>query len=178
LPQYGSNRSGKKEELRKNFLLTNAEAGQEFARDDLIRFDSSLSFVVSKNCFELMNPNQFEYLRFAPMTRVLLEEEHELAVLFPNGTVGEWNKSFSEVVPNPLMAGDDDAAPADDEDGFGDDEFEDEDDDLEELDDDDEDLEDEFDEFDDDEFEDDDDEFDDDEDEDEDEDEDDEDDDY
>ena len=42
------------------------------------------------------------------MTRVLLEEEHELAVLFPNVTVGEWNKSFSEVVPNPLMAGDDD----------------------------------------------------------------------
>jgi len=172
--QSRPNRSGKKRGTQEEFLV---DERRSLTKIGWGSFDSSPIFVVTKNCFELMNPNQSEYLRFAPMTRVLLEEEHELAVLFPNVTVEVRNKSFSEAIPNPLMAGDDDAAPADNEDGFGEDEFEDEDDDLEELDDE-EDLDDEFDEFDDDEFDDDEDEFDDDEDEDEDEDEDDEDDDY
>ena len=105
-----------------------------------------------------MKPFQSEYLRFAPMTRVLLEEEHSLAAMVPNASAGLICGSYDDLVVAPFMADDEDAAPADDEDGFGDDDEFDDDDEL----DDDDDLDDEFDEFDDDEFDDDEDEFDDD----------------
>ncbi len=80
--------------------------------------------------FSIFESRKYEYLRFAPMTRVLLEEEHALAAWLPNTPEGLFSGSSTDVVVAPCMADDDDAAPADDEDGFGDDdEFEDDDDD-------------------------------------------------
>src|ERR1700723_3821253 len=68
----------------------------------------------------------FRVLRFAPMTRVLLEEEHALAPWLPI-TSAVLVPGLSANVVSPVMADDEDA-PADDEDGFGDDdEFEDDD---------------------------------------------------